>query len=109
MKHDAPPTSAPPRRARSWTRIDDYLHRRSRSAARRRRSARPAQDAEPPRFLLSMLPFIALLIGLAVMTVAIFAAAWPGGDVRSERAADAQPRPGTAEPGWYREAQREMR
>ncbi|HVM36893.1 MAG TPA: hypothetical protein VM265_00685 [Sphingomicrobium sp.] len=93
---------APP--ARSWTRIDSYLWgvRRRRSAARRRRSARPARDPDPPRPVLSTLPFMVLILGLVVITVAIVMLARPGA-LREHNPPPPQPQvaePGTAPPGW---------
>lgn len=99
----APPPESPPA-ARSWTRIDSYLWgaRRRRSAASRRRSAKPAHDPEPPRALLSTLPFLALIIALALITIAVVILARPGavsrqgGPLQQQQAAE----PGTAPPGW---------
>ena len=88
--------------SRHWTRIDDYLTAmRWRGAAyRRRRRTRVGHRAEPERLMLGMVPFMALIIGLAVIAVAIFISAWPGG--RGERRADPpeERRLGTAPPGW---------
>ena len=87
--------------ARHWTRIDEYLAAmRWRGAAyRRRRRSRVGYEAEPERLLLGMVPFLALIIGLAVIAVAVFIAAWPGG--RDERAGQPEEREiGTAPPGW---------
>ena len=49
--------------------------------------------------MMGMVPFLVLIIGLAVIAVAIFIAAWPGG----QREQEAEPPPrevGTAPPGW---------
>jgi hypothetical protein len=101
---------APPPAARAWTRIDDYLvHMRRRDAAARRRlRLEPRTEPERPRFVLSTLPFVALLSVLAVMTIAIMIAAWPG------RERPVKPHPaihelGTAQRGWLQEARRDMR
>jgi hypothetical protein len=97
---------APPPRpaARSWTRIDSYLWgaRRRRSAASRRRSAKPARDPDPPRPLLNTVPFLVLILALAVITVAIVMLARPGGLRQQGRSAPTQQtaEPGTAPPGW---------
>lgn len=94
-KEDLAPPAPPP--ARSWTSIDSYLWgaRRRRSAASRGRSAKPARPPDPPRAMLSTLPFILLILGLAAITVAIVMLAWPG----ANRQPDRPPAPQTAEPG----------
>ncbi len=59
--------------------------------------------------LLSTLPFLALIAGLAVLSVAIAIAAWP---VHPPVAAQVKPAPrelGTAPRGWFQEAQKEFR
>ena len=99
------------RAARSWTKPDEYrasLARRR--TARRAREPGPRTQPEAPRFALSTLPFLALMIGLAVLTIAIFAAAWPGGG-ETQRAAAAREtnEVGTARKGWFQDAEREFR
>ena len=94
----------------SWTRLDDYLASLARRrTARRSRTPGPRTEPEAPHFLLSTLPFLALIAGLAVMSVAIAIAAWP---VRPPTAAHAKPPArelGTAPKGWFQEAQKEFR
>jgi hypothetical protein len=96
--------------AESWTRLDDYLASLARRrTARRARTPGPRTEPEAPHFLLSTLPFLALIAGLAVMSVAIAIAAWP---VRQPvTAADRPPARelGTAAKGWFQEAQKEFR
>ena len=101
---------APPPAARAWTRIDDYLvHMRRRdAAARRRRRLEPRTQPETPRFMLSTLPFLALLAVLGVMTIAMMIAAWPG-EERQVKARPAVHELGTAPKGWLQEARRDMR
>ena len=93
---------APPPPARSWTRIDAYIWgaRRRRSAASRRRSAKPARDPEPPRALLSTLPFVLLILALAAITVAIVVLARPGALSRERPGQQQTAEPGRAAPGW---------
>jgi hypothetical protein len=100
---------APPPAARAWTRIDDYLvHMRRRdAAARRRRRLEPRTEPEAPRFILSTLPFLALLAVLGVMTIAMMIAAWPGQE-RPVKTRPAVHELGTAQKGWLEEAQRDM-
>ena len=98
-KQDFAPTAP----ASRWTGIHAYLRPlRRRSGWRRRLSARPVHEPERPNALLSTIPFVALAIGLGLITIVIVTLAWPGQyreqmkpQVRAE-----QPRPGTAAPGW---------
>lgn len=101
MAHD--PTSAR-ETSRKWTRIEDYLVRFG------RRSPPPlAQRTEPeePRFILSTLPFILLMLGLVAITAGIMVLAWPGNQPH------VQPRlpekeQGVASRGWLNEAEQEF-
>jgi hypothetical protein len=94
----------------SWTRLDAYLASLARRrTARRSRTPGPRTEPEAPRLLLSTLPFLALIAGLAVLSVAIAIAAWP---VRPPVAAPARPpvhELGTAPKGWFQKAQKEFR
>jgi len=95
----------------SWTRLDNYLASLARRrTARRSRSPGPRTEPETPHFLLSTLPFLVLIAGLAVLSVAIAIAAWP---VRQPELASMKPPPahelGTAPKGWFQEAQKEFR
>ena len=95
----------------SWTRLDDYFASLARRrTARRSRAPGPRTEPEAPHFLLSTLPFLVLIAGLAVLSVAIAIAAWP---VRQTQLASKKPPPthelGTAPKGWFQEAQREFR
>ena len=94
----------------SWTRLDDYLASLARRrTARRARTPGPRTEPEAPHFLLSTLPFLALIAGLAVMSVAIAIAAWP---VHQPVVANNRPVPhelGTAPKGWFQKAQKEFR
>ena len=98
----------PDEKARVWTRPEDYWPpRRSRRSGRSSyRSFQPAaandDEATEPRPLLDIVPYVALMLGLAVLAVAIIALAWPGRTVP-------QPAPtrepveveiGTAPKGW---------
>lgn len=102
MNQQAEPPAAPVQPAR-WERIDDYLRplRRRGSAWRRRLSARLPDHREPGHPILAALPFVGLLIGLAIMSVIIFSLAWPGNHgERGPRAASQPAELGTAPPGW---------
>jgi len=102
---------AVPQAAKSWTRPDAYLASLARRrTARRAREPGPRTQPEAPRFALSTLPFLALLLALAVLTIAIFAAAWPGGgDAGRATAPPEANEVGTARKGWFQDAEREFR
>lgn len=96
------------RRAEPWTRLDAYFAALARRrTARRSRDPGPRTQPEAPRFLLSTLPFLTLIAGLAVLAVAIAVAAWPGrqGPPKREVAVHEL---GTAEKGWFQEAEKNM-
>lgn len=100
----------PPVKDRSWTRIEDYFEALARRrTARRSRPVRPRTEPEIPRFSLSTLPFLILIVGLAVLAVAIAVSAWPGSQPRSTGHAAASPEQGVAPKGWFQEAQKEFR
>ncbi len=102
---------AAPLSARPWTRPDDYLGALARRrTARRSRERRDKVRTEPeaPRFTLSTLPFMALMVSLAVLTIAIFIAAMPKAS-EPIRAAPEAKAPGTAAKGWFQEAQRQFK
>ena len=93
---------------RKWTQPDAYFEALARRrTARRSRGAEERTEPESPRFVLSTLPFIALLLALAALSVAIMFLAWPG--------SQPEPRPkqttkeqGYAPRGWLQEAEKEM-
>ena len=101
--------AAPP--ARKWTRPDSYVE-----ALIRRRNSRhgPGRERlrtqpEDPRLWLSTIPFLALLVALAGLTVAIMIAAWPGRDRQQQHEKAAQLERGVAQRGWFEEAQKQFR
>ena len=70
--------------------------------------ADPLDDHE--RALLSTLPFLALIVGLGVVAVAVMFAAWPGRQQAApQRQSAATSGGGVAAPGWFDDAKREMR
>jgi hypothetical protein len=104
-----PPVAAPPER--QWTRPDDYVEAMARKrTARRQREPRqePRTQSDVPRAMLSTIPFLVLLGVLAVLSVAIMVAAWPGSQ-EAPRPRAAVHEVGTADKGWFQEAQKEMR
>jgi hypothetical protein len=93
---------------RKWTRPDAYVE-----ALVRRRSFRrahpPEERTQPvsPRFALSTLPFLALLLALGVLAVSIMVLAWPRAlpQHKPQQLAKEQ---GYAPKGWLEEAEKEM-
>jgi hypothetical protein len=86
-----------------WTRLEDYVdlrRLRRRAAATLNRRMRPRTVAPVAHWLISTLPFVLLMAGLAAMTLWIMIYAAPGVG-RPDRQAEPQPREiGTAPPGW---------
>lgn len=96
----------PDEKARVWTRPEDYwpprrLRRSGRtSISRFRPPAEPEREARP---LLDIIPYAALMLGLAVMAAAIIAMAWPGRTPPPTAATRTEPvevEIGTAPKGW---------
>lgn len=82
----------PDEKARAWTRPEDYwpprrLRRSGRAAINRFRPAASEEDEPRPGPLLSLLPYAALMIALAVLAIAIIALAWPGSSVSPDKPA----------------------
>lgn len=100
------PTPAP---VRKWTSVDEYF-----AALARRRTARRSREhhgrtqPEAPRFILSTLPFLALLIALAVLAVLIIIAAWPGSQPAPKPKPPEEQQKGVAKKGWLQEAEKEF-
>jgi hypothetical protein len=95
----------PDEKARAWTRPEDYWppRRPRRSAASANKRLGPASRPEAPdkRPLLDIVPYAALMLGLAIMAMAIIVLAWPGryAGQPSARAAPVS-EVGTAPKGW---------
>jgi hypothetical protein len=95
--------------ARRWTRIDTYMEALARrGAARRRRHIAARTEPETPRLMLSTVPFIATMFVLAVLFVLFAVAAWPASQPEF-RSKPVQKEMGTAQRGWFQEAQKEFR
>jgi hypothetical protein len=98
-----------PLESRNWTCPEDYLGALARRrTARKSREPKPRTEPEAPRLLLSTLPFVALLVAMAVLTVAIVVVAWPGSQPQP-RPKLAQHEEGLAPRGWFQEAEKEFR
>ena len=92
----------------AWTRPETYVEAlvRTRSFRRAHRET-PRTQPERPRLMLSTVPFLVLLVLLAVLAVSIMISAFPGSQPIHK------PRPpiheqGVAQPGWFQEAQKEL-
>ena len=101
---------APPSPTRVWTRPEDYVSAmaRRRTARRTREGQEPRTQPEAPKFLLSTLPFLVLMLALAVITVGLFAAAWPARQPPPQPRAAAAEELGTAPKGWFQKAEKEF-
>jgi hypothetical protein len=97
---------APPR---AWTRPEDYLGAMLlRRSARRARREQQRTQPETPRLLLSTLPFLALIAGLAILSVAIMIAAFPGNQPLPRPRQAPPHEQGVAPKGWFQEAQKQF-
>jgi hypothetical protein len=93
-----------------WTRVDDYIEAmaRKRGARRERENFRP-RHPDAPRSVLGTLPFLALITLLGVLAVAIMILAFPGNQPQHKPTPPAQHEFGTADRGWFQEAQKQFR
>jgi hypothetical protein len=98
---------APPQS--KWTRAEAYLGGLAlRRSARRARRLGARSEPEAPRLILSTIPFAVLIAVLGLLIVAFAVAAWPGSQPDFKEKV-AQKELGTAQPGWFDEAKKEMR
>lgn len=92
-----------------WTRPEDYLGAMARKRSfRRDRAGKERSQPESPRLLLSTLPFLAMVVMLGILGVAIMVAAFPLTQPHEKAAPVAQREQGVAPRGWFQEAQREF-
>jgi hypothetical protein len=95
-----------PAESLNWTCVEDYLGAMARRRTeRRRREPKPRTQPEAPRLLLSTLPFLALIMAMAVLAVGIMIIAFPGAQPQPRPAAHRQ---GVAAKGWFQEAQKQF-
>ncbi len=102
----------PDEKARAWTRPEDYwpprrLRRTARSAPVRFQQIVPEQAQDESRPLLDVIPYAVLMVGLAVLAIAIIAMAWPGREA-PQPVAKREPvevEIGTAPKGWIDDAE----
>ena len=91
-----------------WTRPEEYLGAMARKRGFRR--GRRAKERTQPesRMFLSTVPFLALIVLLAVLTVGIVIAAYPGTQPPRSPQQLTQKELGFAPKGWFQEAQKEF-
>lgn len=98
-----------PRSSSGWTQPDDYV-----AALARKRTARKSRDPNPrnqhqaSRFPVHMLPFVALMLVLAVLVIATILTAFPGSQPRPKPKQVASHEQGYAPKGWMKEAEKEF-
>lgn len=93
-----------------WTRADDYVAAMARKrSARRERADKDRGDADPPRSVLGALPFLILIMLLGVLAVAIMVVAFPGSQPQHKPTPPGAHELGTANRGWFQEAQKQFR
>jgi hypothetical protein len=98
-----------PAAARSWTKIEDYIRPLQRRSTHRLAALKPRTQPEKPAFLLTTLPFIALLGAMILLTAAIVVIAWPPSQPQLAAPVPAKvPELGTAPKGWLQEAQKQF-
>jgi hypothetical protein len=95
----------PDEKARAWTRPEDYWPprrpRRSGKDPVQRYRPRPSDEQRrETRPLLELVPYAALMFGLAVLAIAIIALAWPGRTASQWQQKPAAAEVGTVPKGW---------
>jgi hypothetical protein len=102
------PDLAPPEER--WTHIEAYLGALARRrTARRSRRRKQQTEPEAPSLVLSTLPFAVLIAVLGLLVVAFAVTAWPPSQPGVEQPRPAERQVGTAPPGWFEKAKKEMR
>jgi hypothetical protein len=100
---------ASPQSGGAWTRPGTYVVAMARKRSfRRAHGEKPRTQPESPRLLLSTVPFLLVIGFLAVIAVGIMILAFPGNQPQPKRAAPAPKEQGTAQRGWFQEAQKQF-
>jgi hypothetical protein len=100
---------ASPAPDQAWTRPEAYIGALARKRTfRRSRERRQRTQPEAPNILLSTLPFLALIVLLAVLGIAIILTAIPGSHPQPRPRQVAAKEQGVAERGWFQEAQKQF-
>jgi len=95
---------------RAWTGPDAYIGAMARKRGfRRARGSKRRTQPESPRMLLSTVPFLALMVLLGILAVAIMVVAFPGNQPQLGPQQVAAKERGHADRGWFQEAEKEMR
>lgn len=98
-----------PRSGSGWTQPDDYVAALARKrTARKSRDPNPRNQHEATRVPVHMLPFVALMIVLAVLAIATILTAFPGSQPQLEPKRTASHEQGYAPKGWLKEAEKEF-
>jgi hypothetical protein len=101
-------TLANPEPDGAWTRPETYVEALVRTRSfRRAHRERPRTQPVAPRPWLSTIPFLALLVLLGVLAVAMMVLAFPGNQPVSKPVAPVKEQ-GVAQRGWFQEAEKEM-
>jgi hypothetical protein len=74
---------------------------------RRAREPKLRTQPERPRLMLSTIPFVALLLSLGVLALAIMVLAFPGTQPQFQEPAKPKVQ-GVAQHGWFQEAQKQF-
>src|SRR3954468_3407763 len=97
-----------PQPGQDWTQPDDYVAALARKrTARKSRDPNPKNQHEASRFPVHMLPFVALMIVLAVLVIATILTAFPGSQPELKPNQTASHEQGYAPRGWLKEAEKE--
>jgi len=100
---------ASPRPGHDWTRPDDYVTALARKrTARKSRTPNPEHQHQAPRFPVSMLPFVALMLVLLILVIATILIAFPGNQPKPKPKQLAAPEQGYAPKGWLQEAEKQF-
>jgi len=95
--------------SRRWTHIEVYMEALARRGTeRRRRRIQARTEPESPRLFLSTVPIMATILALAILIATFAIAAWPPSQPEF-RPKPQQQELGTAQRGWFQEAQKEFR
>jgi len=98
-----------PTPVRAWTRPEHYVGAMAlKRSFRHARRARARTQPERPRLLLSTVPFLAVFALLAVLSVAMMILAFPGNQPAPRPKQQPPKELGTANRGWFEEAQKDM-
>lgn len=97
-------------RGERWTRAEDYVTAMARKrSARRNRASSDAKQPDAPRTLAGTVPFLVLIMLLGVLAAAVMVLAFPGNQPEHKPTPTAAHQLGTADRGWFQEAQKQFR